>query len=101
MSVPADPLVSIIIPIYNEEELLPIVLRHVRALPLRKQLILVDDFSKDRTREILEREAAEPDTKVVYHSKNYGKGAAIVSGLKAATGDIVIVQDADMEYDPR
>jgi len=93
--------VSIIIPIFNEQELLPVVLREVRALPLKMELILVDDHSTDRTPEILAQEAQRPDTRILRHEKNRGKGAAIVTGLKAATGDIVIVQDADMEYDPR
>lgn len=100
--VPAEaPLVSIIIPIFNEEELLPVVLREVRKLPLRKELVLVDDCSVDGTRAILSREEALPDTRVLYQERNRGKGAAIVTGLRAATGDIVIIQDADMEYDPQ
>jgi len=94
-------LVSIIIPIYNERELLPVVLEHVRALPLRMELILVDDFSKDGTREFLGAEQDKLGTKVLYHDRNRGKGAAIVTGLKAASGDVVIVQDADMEYEPK
>ncbi len=101
LDAPGSPLVSIIIPIYNEVVLLPIVLREVRKLPLRKELVLVDDFSRDGTRAILELEELEPGTRVLYHEKNRGKGAAIVTGLAAATGDIVIVQDADMEYDPK
>lgn len=77
------------------------VLEHVRALPLRKELILVDDFSHDGTREYLAEQEKEPNTRVLYHDKNQGKGAAIVTGLQAATGDVVIIQDADMEYDPQ
>lgn len=96
-----SPLVSIIIPIYNERELLPTVLEEVRRLPLNKELILVDDFSTDGTRDILEGEKTKPQTRVLYHDRNRGKGAAIVTGLKAATGDVIIIQDADMEYDPR
>lgn len=97
---PPDPLLSIIIPIYNEEELLPVVLQHIYALPVRKEVILVDDSSSDGTAEILRAEESKPGTKVLYHERNQGKGAAIVTGLKAATGDIVIIQDSDMEYEP-
>jgi dolichol-phosphate mannosyltransferase len=97
----AGPLISIIVPIYNEQELLPVVLRELRKLPLNVELILVDDFSRDGTRAILDAEQNKPGTKVLYHDVNCGKGAAIVTGLKAASGDIVIVQDADMEYDPQ
>lgn len=88
-------------PIFNEEELLPVVLKEVRALPLRKELILVDDHSTDGTRDILQVEENKPDTRVIYQDRNQGKGAAIVAGLRAATGDVVIIQDADMEYDPK
>ncbi|MBI5155528.1 glycosyltransferase family 2 protein [Candidatus Poribacteria bacterium] len=92
---------SIIIPIYNERDLLPTVLERVRALELEKELILVDDCSKDGTREYLrENEVGKPRTKVVFHKRNHGKGRAIRSGLRHVTGDIVIIQDADLEYDP-
>ncbi len=73
----------------------------VRALPIQKELILVDDFSSDGTVSLLMQEEAADDTRVFYHTRNRGKGAAIVTGLKAASGDVVIIQDADMEYDPR
>lgn len=96
-----DALLSIIIPIYNEEELLPVVLEQVRALPIRKELILVDDHSSDGTGEILALEEGRDDTIVLRHEKNRGKGAAIVTGLRAASGDVVIIQDADMEYEPK
>ena len=92
--------ISIIIPIYNEVELLPIVLKRVRALDIDKELILVDDCSKDGTVDILKKEEQNPDTIVLYHDINQGKGAAIRTGLKHFSGEIVIVQDADLEYDP-
>ncbi|MCX7047414.1 MAG: glycosyltransferase family 2 protein [Candidatus Sumerlaeota bacterium] len=91
---------SIIIPIFNEAELIEAVLRGVRAVPVAKELILVDDASSDGTRDILKREESKPDTIVLYHEKNQGKGAAIRTGLTAVSGDIVIIQDADLEYDP-
>lgn len=93
--------ISIIIPIYNERDLLPKVLEKVRAVPLEKELILVDDFSTDGTREYLQEvEVGKPDVLVVFHKKNGGKGRAIRSGLKHVTGDVVIIQDADLEYEP-
>jgi len=90
--------ISIIVPIYNEEILLPRVLENLRRLPLDKELILVDDGSKDGTLSILKQEEAKPDTKVLYHSINQGKGASIRTGLTKVTGDIVIIQDSDLEY---
>lgn len=95
-----DMKVSIIIPIYNERDFLPRVLDRVRAVPLNLELILVDDFSTDGTREMLRAEEQKPDTKVLYHKKNFGKGAAIRTGLRHATGEIVVIQDADLEYEP-
>lgn len=91
---------SIVIPIFNEERLLSEVLENVRKIPLEKELILVDDCSVDGTRTILEKEKNKPDTVILYHSKNQGKGASIRTGLAQVTGDIVIIQDADMEYNP-
>ena len=92
--------VSILIPIYNESRLLTTVLTRVRNVPIDKELILVDDCSSDGTTDLLRAEENQPDTIVIYHERNHGKGAAIRTGLKHATGEIVVIQDADLEYDP-
>ena len=95
-------LLSIIMPCYNEAATLSTILSKVRAVELNKQIICVDDHSSDNTYEILCQEAAiDPSIVVVRHPTNRGKGAAVRSGLARATGDIVIVQDADLEYDPQ
>lgn len=99
--VPNDLVLSVVIPIYNERNTIREILRQVRAVPINKQIILVDDCSKDGTREILRDLAAEePDLTVIFHERNQGKGAALRTGFAHATGQIVIVQDADLEYDP-
>lgn len=91
---------SIIIPIYNEINLIQTVLDNVRSINIDKELILVDDHSQDGTVDFLKKEENKPDTKVFYHSVNMGKGRAIRTGLEHFSGDIVIIQDADLEYDP-
>jgi glycosyltransferase involved in cell wall biosynthesis len=99
--VPNDLVLSVVIPIYNERNTIREILRQVRAVPIKKQIILVDDCSKDGTREILRDLAAEePDLTIRFHERNQGKGAALRTGFAHATGQIVIVQDADLEYDP-
>jgi glycosyltransferase involved in cell wall biosynthesis len=98
---PDDLVLSVVIPVYNERNTIREILRQVRAVPIPKQIILVDDCSRDGTREILNDLAAhEPDLTVVFHEINQGKGAALRTGFAHATGQIVIVQDADLEYDP-
>ena len=99
--VPEHLVLSVVIPVYNERNTIHEILRQVRAVPIHKQIILVDDCSKDGTREILEgMRETEPDLTIVFHEKNQGKGAALRTGFKHATGGVVIVQDADLEYDP-
>jgi glycosyltransferase involved in cell wall biosynthesis len=93
---------SVVIPVYNERESLPITLERVRKTPFEKEIILVDDGSTDGTREDLQkmRENQEEGVRIFFHEKNRGKGAALRTGFKAVTGDIVIIQDADLEYNP-
>lgn len=93
---------SIIMPCYNEAATLSAILEQVRAIKLDMQIIAVDDHSSDNTFEVLQRAAAQdPNMIIVRHPTNRGKGAAVRSGLARATGDIVIIQDADLEYDPQ
>jgi dolichol-phosphate mannosyltransferase len=91
---------SVIIPCYNEEETIEALLEKVRQVPVDKEIIVVDDGSTDRSLDIVTRLAEKRDIKVISHPQNYGKGRAIKSGLKVASGEVVIVQDADLEYDP-
>jgi glycosyltransferase involved in cell wall biosynthesis len=95
-------LLSVIMPCYNEAATIPAILAQVRAVNLEKQIIAVDDSSSDDTYAVLCREAtADPTMIVIRHPNNRGKGAAVRSGLARASGEIVIVQDADLEYDPQ
>ena len=95
-----DPLVSFIVPAYNEGASVEDVLQRVLALPLRAEVIAVDDGSTDSTPEILERYARSDGLVVLRHERNRGKGAAVRTGIARSTGDVVLIQDADMEYDP-
>jgi glycosyltransferase involved in cell wall biosynthesis len=96
-------LLSIVIPCYNERKTILTLLERVRAAKLppdiSREIIIVDDSSKDGTRDLLAKLSGQ-DLSVVYHAKNQGKGAALRTGFKSAKGDVVVVQDADLEYDP-
>ncbi len=93
--------ISIIIPIYNEVKTLEKIIKRVESVNIDKEIIAVDDGSTDGSLDMLDRLADEGRIKLIKHSKNSGKGAAIKSGLKQASGDIIIIQDADLETDPQ
>lgn len=94
---------SIVIPVYNEKQTIETLISRVRAANINcsKELIIVDDSSTDGTREILKSLIGESGVLILFHDRNRGKGAAIRTGLTHVTGDIVLIQDADLEYDPQ
>ena len=92
---------SVIIPIYNEKDTLEEIISRVQETNLADEMILVDDGSIDGTREIVRKFEGKEGFKVIFHEMNQGKGAAVRSGFDAATGDVYLIQDADLEYDPR
>ena len=94
-------LLSVLIPAYNEINSIDILLEKIQAVPLDKEIIIVDDGSTDGTRDRLATYTSIPNIKVVLHDHNQGKGAAIRTAIKYMTGDIAIVQDADLEYEPQ
>ena len=93
---------SIVIPCYNECQTIESLIQAVRSAPIKKkEIIIVDDYSTDGTRELLEEKLKRSVDQIVYHDRNHGKGAAIRTGFEHVTGDVVIIQDADLEYDPQ
>jgi glycosyltransferase involved in cell wall biosynthesis len=92
---------SVIIPVYNEVRNIEEIVKRVKARRLASEVIVVDDGSQDGTRDILKKMDGKGKVRVILHEKNQGKGAAVVTGMKAAAGDILLIQDADLEYDPR
>lgn len=93
------PLLSVIVPVYNEAETIRRILEKIDSINIDKEIIVVDDGSFDETGRIL-RDTRLSNLKIIYHSSNRGKGAAFLTGLANATGEFVIIQDADLEYDP-
>jgi len=91
--------ISLIIPVYNEIGTIAEILRRVQAAPFEKEIIIVDDGSKDGTRDYLSS-LKDSNIRVIFHEKNQGKGGALRTGFQYATGDIVVIQDADLEYYP-
>lgn len=96
---PANFKLSVVIPVYNEKRWIAEVLARVRATPIPKEIIIIDDCSTDGTRELLPS-LKDENTQIILKEKNGGKGAALRDGFKACTGDVILVQDADLEYDP-
>jgi glycosyltransferase involved in cell wall biosynthesis len=104
--IPADFKLSVVIPVYNEVRTLAQVLERVRATALPLEIVIVDDGSRDGTRDLLSgwRDSTDPrhaDLKIIFHERNQGKGGALVTGFAHCTGNVVVVQDADLEYDPQ
>ena len=91
---------SVIIPVYNEVQNIEEILKRVRATSLAWEIVVVDDDSKDGTRDLLQKLDGKDGLRVILHQQNQGKGAAVRTGLQAARGDILLIQDADLEYSP-
>jgi glycosyltransferase involved in cell wall biosynthesis len=92
---------TVIIPVYNEVKTIQEIVRRVDATGMVHEILIVDDGSHDGTREILSQLQAYPQVRVVLHERNLGKGAAVRTGIQHASGDVLLIQDADLEYDPR
>jgi glycosyltransferase involved in cell wall biosynthesis len=99
--IPRNFKLSVVIPVYNEQATIQQVVANVAALPIPKEIIIVDDASTDGTRQVLSQYEPARDIHVIFKPQNEGKGAALRTGFRRVTGDVVVVQDADLEYDPR
>ncbi len=93
--------ISVIIPAYNEKGTIEEILRRVQATGIADEIIVVDDGSVDGTRQVLSALDGRGQVRVILHERNQGKGAAVVTGIQAAQGEVLLIQDADLEYDPR
>ena len=92
---------SVVIPVYNEKPTLETLVKRVLAVKISKEVILVDDASTDGSRELVKKLSKQPNIRAIFYGRNQGKGMAIRSGIKEARGDYIIIQDADLEYDPQ
>jgi glycosyltransferase involved in cell wall biosynthesis len=93
--------ISVIIPAYNEAHTILEILRRVQAMGIANEIVVVDDGSTDGTRDLLQELNGDGNLRIIMHERNKGKGAAVVTGIQNATGEVLIIQDADLEYDPR
>ena len=98
--IPPNLRLSVLVPAYNEHRTIAEIIRRIQAVPIAKEIIVVDDGSTDGTRELLEAMQGQQDLRVFFHPENRGKGAALRTAMAQAVGDIVLIQDADLEYDP-
>jgi glycosyltransferase involved in cell wall biosynthesis len=92
---------TVIMPVYNESGTIAEIVRRVQKIGLAKEILIIDDGSTDGTRDILKQFESQPDIRVILHERNQGKGAAVRTGISEARGDVLLIQDADLEYDPR
>ncbi len=92
---------SVVIPVYNENDNIEVIIKRVKESKMAHEIVVVDDGSMDGTREILKKLEGRSGLHIILHEKNKGKGAAVRTGLEAATGDVILIQDADLEYSPR